>query len=337
VAEAAPDPRDIDRHPRRRFSLHGHAAAEQRLLKAWQSGKLHHAWLLCGPQGIGKATLAYRFARFLLAGAGDRGGLDVSPASPAARYIAAGAHPDMFVLECAWDGKNKKLKGEIAVADARRVSEFLSRTAALGGFRVAIVDTADDLNVESANALLKGIEEPPSRAVFLLVSHRPGGLLRTIRSRCIALALEPLTVADTMAVLSEIGAAAGSEEAELRRAAELSGGSPGRALALLGSKGAAAFAGFLAEPRLTPSRCVEIGSRFAGRDSGEDFAVFCDLFTSWIAERARERGLAGGGAALAKAHADIDYSIRQADALNLDRRQTVVDALLTLGEALKTS
>jgi len=337
VAEDAPDPRDVAWHPRRRFVLYGHSAAEDRLLRGSQSGKLHHAWLLSGPQGIGKATLAYRFARFLLTdpNASAHVNLRVDPGAGPARQIAAGGHPDLLVLERVFDPKNKRLKREIAVDDARAVSAFFALTAGTGGWRIAIVDSADDLNGESANALLKIIEEPPPRSVFLLVSHRPGALLPTIRSRCISLDLQPLSLDDTMRVLHELPPAVKIGEETLRQAAELSNGSPGRALDLVGSKGAAAFAAFAAKPRLSQSRCVEIGMQFAGRDSAEDYAVFSELLIGWIAEKARVAGLSGGGARLAKAHDDIVYSIRQTDAVNLDRRQTVVDALLALGEALE--
>jgi DNA polymerase III subunit delta' len=340
MAEESLDPREVAWHPRRRFSLYGHGPAEQHLLHAHQSGKLHHAWLLSGPVGIGKATLAYRFARFLLAAPDATHAptsLHIDPDSLAARWVATGAHPDLFVVERSLDVKAKRLKSEIAVADARTLTSFLALTAGAGGWRVAIVDSADDLNNESANALLKIVEEPPPRSIFLLVSHRPGALLRTIRSRCVGIGLEPLAIEDTLRVLREIPPAAKTSEAELRRAAELSHGSPGRALDLVDSKGSVAFAGFLANPKLSPSRCAELGAHFAGREQAADFAIFCDLLVGWVSETARGQALAGGGAALAKAHDDIVASLRQTDALNLDRRQTVVDALLRLDEALKAS
>lgn len=339
MAEDAIDPRETAWHPRRRFDLHGHGKAEERLLHGLQSGKLHHAWLLSGPRGIGKATLAYRFARFLLAipdpaEALAHATLHVDPETGAARRIAARAHPDLLVVERAFDPKNKRLKREIAVDDARAASDFFARTAGEGGWRVAIVDSADDLNEESANALLKIIEEPPPRSVFLLVSHRPGALLRTIRSRCIRLNLQPLSLEKTLRVLRELPPVAKAGDDVLRQAAELSRGSPGRALDLVNSKGAAAFAKFAAKPLVSPARSIEIGENFAGRDTGEDYHVFSELLIGWIAEKARAEGLAGGGAALAKAHDEIVYSLRQTDDVNLDRRQTAVDALLVLGEAL---
>ncbi|MGH6854774.1 MAG: DNA polymerase III subunit delta' [Aestuariivirga sp.] len=334
MAEEIGDPRDVTWHPRRRSVLYGHDAAEARLLNAHRSGMLHHAWLISGPRGIGKATLAYRFARFLLQhpkpGEAVLQSLLVPADSTIVRHVAAGAHPDLFVLQRAFDGK--KLKSEIAVADARKASEFLERTAGAGGWRIAIVDSADDLNTESANALLKIVEEPPPRSVFLLVSHRPGALAATLRSRCIGLALKALSHNDTLRVLQELPREAVAGDP--RQAAELSRGSPGLALDLIGSRGAEVFADFTARPLLTPARCVEIGAHFAGRETAEDYAVFCELLIGWIGGKARQAALSGRGAALAKAHDDIASSLRQTDALNLDRRQTAVDALLVLGEAL---
>jgi DNA polymerase III subunit delta' len=335
--EDNPDPRQIARHPRRRGTLYGHGAAEARLLWALRSGKLHHAWLLRGPRGIGKATLAYRFARFVLQfpNAGDHTSLQVAPETSSARQIAAGAHPDLLVVERAYDTKNKRIKSEIAVADARLAGNFFALTASAGGWRIAIIDTADDLNSESSNALLKILEEPPLKSLLLLVSHRPGSLLGTIRSRCIDLDLTPLSLDDTMGVLREVCVT--GDEGELRRAAALSEGSPGRALELIDSRGAQAFAAFLAKPKLTPAAGIEIANYFSGRDTGADFEIFCELLIGWTAARAREAGLAGGGGALARAHDSIAHSIRETNALNLDRRQTAVEALTLLGEALRAA
>lgn len=332
AAEDIRDPRDVESHPRRRTTLYGHAAAEERLLSAVNSGKLHHAWLISGTEGIGKATLAYRFARFLLSQPKRSATtLAVSPEHPAARQIAAGAHPDLLTLERAFDGK--KLKTEIAVEDVRGTTSFFARTAGAGGWRVCIVAEAGDLNKASANALLKILEEPPQRAVFLIVCHRIGAILPTIRSRCIHLPLAPLADADVRRVLEEVDAGEGISE----EAIALSGGSPGRALKLATSRGAKAFETFRKLPRLTVPAAVEIGAQFAHRDSADDLAIFGDLLSGWIAAEARRRIASGNAARLAQAHGEIVASLRKADALNLDRRQTAVDALLLLDEALKAS
>jgi DNA polymerase III subunit delta' len=343
MAEEYQDPRDVAWHPRRATELMGHAAAEARLLQAHQSGKLHHAWLISGPRGIGKATLAYRFAKFLLQvpsaeQARAHRSLYIAPEQPAFRQVAAGAHPGLLVIQRAVDTKNKRLKTEIAVDDAREAQGFFGQTAGAGGWRVAIVDPADELNAASANSLLKLIEEPPKQSIFLIVCHQPGRLLRTIRSRCLHLPLDPLSTQQTLDVLHGLPAdAVEAEEGTIRQAAELSRGSPGRALDMMGSKGATAFAEFLKRSKLSPATAVEIASAFSGRETAEDFYIFCELLVGWTAEQARAAGLEGRGAALAAAHDDINSSLREADALNLDRRQTVTDALMRLEEALKAS
>ncbi len=348
MAEDIPeDPRDLPWHPRRQMDLYGHGGAESQLLRAHASSKLHHAWLISGSQGIGKATLAYRFARYLAQPVQElrAGSLEIPKDSQTSRLVSAGAHPNIFVLQRGFKQKAKgepdkprKLKTEIAVDDARDAIDFIHRTSASGGWRIVIVDPVDELNASSANSLLKVIEEPPQRSIFLLVCHQPGRLLRTIRSRSIHLALENLDIETTLRVLRELppGAIDGQGEA-LRLAAQLSKGSPGRALELVGSKGAVAYAEFLKRARLSPGVAVEIGAMFTGRESPEDYYNFCELLVGWIGEKAREAGLQGRGGPLAAAHDDINASLRQTDALNLDRRQTVTDALMRIEEALKAS
>jgi DNA polymerase-3 subunit delta' len=343
MAEEFKDPREVAWHPRRAVDLAGHGQAEARLLQAHQSGKLHHAWLISGTRGIGKATLAYRFAKFLFhvpsaQSARAHNSLHIAPETPAFRQVAAGGHPGLLVIERAVDEKKKRLKTEIAVDDAREAQGFLGQTAAGGEWRVVVVDPADELNKSSANALLKLVEEPPKQAVFLIVCNQPGQLLRTIRSRCLHLPLHRLGIDETVKVLRGLPAEAmEAGEGDIAQAARLSRGSPGLAMQMIGSSGAAAFAEFLKRSKLSPATAVEIAAAFSGRESAEDYYIFCDLLVGWAAEQARTAGLAGGGGALAAAHDDINSSLRQADALNLDRRQTVTDALMRLEEALKAS
>ena len=178
-------------HPRLAERLIGHEAAEFELLSAYREGRLAHAWLIGGPEGVGKATLAWRFARFLFANPDPNApavraarDLSVDPNSPAARHLASLAHPDFSLVRRGWQTDKKKFSSEIRVDDIREALQVFQMSAAFGGWRVCLVDCAEDLNANGANALLKMIEEPPPRSLILIVSHRPGQVLPTIRSRC---------------------------------------------------------------------------------------------------------------------------------------------------------
>ena len=180
-------------------SLIGHKAAEQELLSAYRDGRLAHAWLIGGREGIGKATLAWRFARFVLANPDptaravrEARDLRVDPSHSAARLLAQLAHPDFALIRREQQATTKRLASEISIEAVRLGLQVFQLSAAFGGWRVAIVDSAEDLNRNSANALLKMVEEPPQRSLILIVSHRPGQVLATIRSRCRRLRLDPL-------------------------------------------------------------------------------------------------------------------------------------------------
>lgn len=192
--------------PRENPNLFGHEAAEQRFLHEYNRGLIHHAYLMTGHKGIGKATLAYRFARFLLsqgaikaeqeapsmslfgdpepAAAPQTSGLQMSADDALFRRIATGSHTDLLTISPAYDAKKHTEKSTITVDEARKIPEFLSLTPAEGEWRVVIVDAVDQLNVNAANALLKILEEPPERAILFLICHSPGGILPTIKSRC---------------------------------------------------------------------------------------------------------------------------------------------------------
>jgi DNA polymerase-3 subunit delta' len=343
VAAELTDPREMPHHPRRRTSLRGHEAQEAQLLHAYASGRMHHAWLLAGPQGIGKATLAYRLARFVLQfpdphTAVGRTSLFVPADAPAARRIASQGHADLLVIERSWDEKNKRLKAEISAEGARAASDFFSRTAGEGGWRLCIVDAADDLSSESANAILKILEEPPARSLFVLVSHQPGRLLPTIRSRCIRLDMHPLSIEHTCEVLAEIGA--GSKGEDLGLAANLSRGSPGRALDLITSPGAACFARFAeaaGNRGLSASARLRLADAFSGRGTARDFDIFCELLQEWMARQARTDALQGRRSTFATVHDEVAHSLRLTNALNLDRRQAVLDALDAIETAMQAA
>jgi DNA polymerase-3 subunit delta' len=300
--------------------------------------------MISGPRGIGKATLAYRFARFLLhrhLATSSLDGLNVDPGDPVSRLVAAGSHPDLFVLERLFDAKIGRLRIETGVDIARDAAGFFSRSAAMGGWRVCIVDPADDLNLEAANALLKILEEPPLRSIFLLVCHRPGTVLRTIRSRCLRLPLWPLKQQQVVTVLHKVLGEEAPIETEMARAAELSQGSPGRALQLLGSNGARTFAEFKnvvsGLPSINHRQALGLADKLQSRAAEEEFVVFCELLSAWIADRARTEALAERSEARkwAEVHLELSHSIRDTNTLNLDRRQLVMHAFEALQEAAR--
>ena len=231
-------------HPRETAQLFGHSAVEATLAGALASGRVHHAWLLSGPRGIGKATLAYRFARAALAEPRERDAsgmsLAIAPETTAARQVRALSHPGLLLIRRPYDVKAKRFATSIPVDEVRRLRSFLSHRAAGDGWRVVIVDEANELNVNAANALLKSLEEPPERTVFLLVSSAPGQLVPTIRSRCRALALSPLGREDLHAATAQALDAAKlplPPDAEWKALEDLAEGSVGRLLGLLGAGG----------------------------------------------------------------------------------------------------
>ncbi|MFP4275020.1 MAG: DNA polymerase III subunit delta', partial [Paracoccaceae bacterium] len=226
-------------HPRETPRLFGQGLAQEAFLEAFAAGRMHHGWLLTGPRGVGKATLAWQVARFLLAqpqegqGAGLFGAapgadsLDLAPEHPVARRVAAGSEPGLFVLRRGPNDKGNALSAQIRVDEVRRLKSFFSLSATEGGRRVAIVDAADEMNPSAANALLKLLEEPPARSTLLLVAHQPARLLPTIRSRCRELRLKPLAPAELAAALDQAGLA---PEGDVAALSELSGGSVGAAV-----------------------------------------------------------------------------------------------------------
>ncbi|WP_342642305.1 DNA polymerase III subunit delta' [Rhodoligotrophos ferricapiens] len=341
-------------HPRQRAVLIGHDRTERRLLDAYRSGKLHHGWILSGPRGIGKATLAYRFARFLLRYPEPRmigehcETCAIEPNDPVFHRVAAQGHADLITIARVWDTRSKRLKAEIGVDEARQASHFLARTAGEGGWRVVIVDAADELTTNAANALLKSLEEPPPRTVFLLVSHASGRLLSTIRSRCLRLDMGPLSEAEMERVLDTVlepGSGAAAEQRAL--AIALAEGSPGRALQLLQGGGLKLFKDFSAlveqVPGLDYARVFDFADRLRGAQALDDYRLFTDLMEQWLSRRIREaaRGLNDWNGRMAPhrlgrwsdIHQSIVHSIGRANALNLDRREVIIQALRLIDTA----
>jgi DNA polymerase-3 subunit delta' len=324
--------------PRANPLLAGHAAAEAQLVEAVRSGRLHHAWLLTGPVGIGKATLAFRFARRLLAGGMPDGSLALPESHPTFRRVAAASHADLLTVERAWDDKRKKLRSEIIVDDVREVAAFLHLTPAEGGWRVVVLDGAENLNRNAENALLKVLEEPPPRAILLLVSGAAGRLLPTIRSRCRRLRLDPLGEGEMGEVLAQgLGSLSPARQAELIARAD---GSPGRALQLAGGDAMQA-AGLVADvvrkmPALRPEHAFATADAL-GR-SEDAFTTFMDLLRATLAravrDAARDRADATqagllGGRPLA-GWVDVWHALtriqRETEDLYLDKRQALLDS-----------
>jgi DNA polymerase-3 subunit delta' len=328
--------------PRANPLLLGQEAAEATLLEALAAGRLHHAWLLTGPPGVGKATLAYRFARRLLAGPVAAPGLGLPETHPTFRRIAAGGHADLLTVEREWDAKRKRMRGEIVVDDVRRIAAFLHLTPAEAGWRVVVLDGAEDLNRNAANALLKVLEEPPPRALLLLACSAAGRLLPTIRSRTRRLRLAPLDEA-TLATLLARYAPDLDDTARLRLAA-LAEGSIGRALQLAEGDAVAVadLVGQVLDSPQPAGRAHDVADAVTREE--ETFSTFMDLLRGAIAAavRAAARGRADPdqarllGTRPLAAWIDLWQGLTQiqdeTEGAHLDRRQAVLSGLALLSD-----
>lgn len=337
----APPPAEPEPSPRHAERLVGHDAALAAFRTAWSGGRLHHAWLIGGPSGIGKATLAFRLARWVLAGGPATDAALSLPAShPVFRKVALGSHPDLVVLERSENAKTGRMRTEIVVDDVRTLAHFLRLTPAESDWRVAIVDPADDLNREAANALLKILEEPPPRALLLLVAHAPGRLLPTIRSRCRRLMLTPLAEAELASLLATL--APEVPLPERRAAAAIARGSVGRALTMAG-EGAGALKQALDRvmdglPEVDPVAAHALADSLGRPGAEENFALFMELLRDAVAARAREAASGTPGRIAASRPLEEWGSVwenlgrlaRMTAGLTLDRKQAVLTALSAL-------
>lgn len=361
-------------HPREVADFKGQAEAEQALFDAFMRGRMQHAWLLTGPKGIGKATLAYRMARFVLhygtpekaraAGARD---LFVPEDTSVFHQVAAGSHPNLITVRRPWDDKNKKLKTVITVDEVRRIGHFFGLTAGeRGAWRVVVIDSADEMNANAANALLKALEEPPPNGLFLVLSHQPGRLLPTIRSRCRTLRMTPLDPEEIATMIAAAEQAAEAQAAGTRKKvtltpegerlmlAHLAEGSVGRALSIAGSGGLALYrelASLLVQlPRIDIAALHTFADKAGKRGADDTYETMIELLTHWLQRLVRAgaeldsgpdivegegvamRRLAAGGSLdrWVEVWEKISQMTARGEALNTDRKLVILNVFSML-------
>jgi DNA polymerase III subunit delta' len=331
-------------HPREMLWYGGKPDGEATLLDAYRSGQLHHAWLLTGPEGIGKATLAYRFARFLLANPQPSASnvvqakdLSVSADHPVAGQVARQSHPDLAVIRRGLTKDGKSLRGEIAVDDVRDGLGIFKVTSGAGGWRIVIIDAADDLNRASQNALLKMLEEPPARALFLLIAHRPGALLPTIRSRC---RTYRVPTPDQQSVQRGLAKLLDASDDAIRSAAEAADGSFRHGLSLLDPAVGAIrrdVAKLLVDPATRDGKAtMALVDKTTGKAGEANFEVVLDMIEIHL-RRTIQSGIAGTStsaalAARAELWEKLRKSARDVETYNLDRRPFLLSIFSELAD-----
>jgi len=345
-------------HPRETVRLFGQDLAQTDFLRAFSTDHLHHSWLITGPKGVGKATLVWNIVRFLLSqdGGGTAGAdnLHIAPEDPVFRRVAALAEPGVFLCRRPWDEKKKRLKANITVEEVRKLKSFFTLSAADGGWRVAIVDCADEMNASAENALLKILEEPPAKTIILLISHQPARLLPTIRSRCRALRCQALTPTALNDAMTQAGFDAGDNAVAL---AELSGGSAGAAIALLAQDGLALYADILSliatAPRMNRPRILALGEKCSGKNAEARYDLSIRLLLLALSRLALS-GAKGSASANISIEAELaarlsaspaqaqewatlvqelTARITHARSVNLDPGQVILDTFLSIDAA----
>jgi DNA polymerase-3 subunit delta' len=364
--QAEPDRIGGAPHPRDTKRVFGQSAAETAFLEAYNQNRLHSGWLISGPRGIGKATLAYRMAVFLLSEVQDDGGLFGAPPAPVsldvpadqadARLVRAGSHPRLCVLRRATDDKTGRLRSQITVDEVRRLRSFFNLSAADGGRRVVIVDSADEMNPSAANAILKVLEEPPLRTTLLLVAHQPLSLLPTIRSRCRTLRLSPLGPSDLGAALAQAGQATDRVDA----LSVLADGSVGQAVRLIQLEGLDVYKDLVTLlgglPRLDRTAAIRMAEACSGRGAEPHFAHLLDLIDLFLSRTARAalmgepvvQGAPGEANLLARLaphedaarrwaglQQDLSTRARHGKAVNLDPASLILDMLFRIEDTAR--
>ncbi|MFK7754808.1 MAG: DNA polymerase III subunit delta' [Sedimentitalea sp.] len=366
MSDTAPDQAPGAPHPRDTEQLFGQDSAQAAFLDAFNQDRLHHGWLITGPRGVGKATLAWRIARFLLATPPDDGGmfaapkpgsLDISPDHPVSRRMLAGGEPGLASIIRTVDEKTKNLRAQIVVDDVRKLNRFFGLSATDGGRRVVIVDAADEMNINAANALLKMLEEPPARTTLLLISHQPSRLLPTIRSRCRSLRLNSLDPQNMQRALDQTGTQTGTQTPNQPEAlTALADGSVGTALRLINLGGLEIYGELIALlaslPQLDRPRAQKLADAAATRGASERFDLLLMLIDIALSRLART-GATGAaptpqaarneaetlqrlaptphsGRAWAEAAAQITQRLRHGQAVNLDPAALVLDTVFRM-------
>ncbi len=345
-------------HPRKTPVLFGQDVAVATFLEGFNQNRLHHSWLITGPKGTGKATLAWNIARFLLASDNDAGMLKAStadtlhipPDDPVFRRVAALAEPGIFLCRRPWDEKKKRLKTAITVDEVRKLKSFFTLSAADGGWRIAIVDAADEMNTSAENALLKVLEEPPAKTVIMLISHQPAKLLPTIRSRCRELRCSPLSPDALGKVMDQAGFPDSNNDA----LNALSGGSAGECIDLLANDGLEIYQNILSllstAPRMNRPRIIALGEKCAGKGAEGRYDMTVRLLMLALSRLAlsgaKGRGeiVLNGEAELAARLSANPYQAREwatlvqeltariahARAVNLDPAQVILDTFFSI-------
>lgn len=359
-------------HPRDTKNLFGHDAAIAEFLDSFHSDRMHHGWMITGPKGIGKASFAWKIAKFLLTQSpqsevglfGDAPApatsLDVDPEHPIIRRINAGSEGSLFVLKRAWDAKKKAMQQVITVDEARKLKNFFALSTTDGGHRVVIVDAADEMNPNAANALLKILEEPPSKSTLLLISHQPSKLLPTIRSRCREIRLKPLASGDIDAALDQADI---TIEDDLRNyLPALANGSVGEAVRMAHSDGVVLYHQLLNTlsdlPNLNKSKAMAIADSMSGKANADRFELMIGLIEVALGRLARfgatqiapthlahpdEAALLArlaphhsAGMAWANLAQVISTQLRHGRAVNLDPSSLILDTMFKIEDCAKT-